>query len=107
MYANCCGTHLLDIAVIADKVITITRIDTGALCACHCPFEFIVNIPECEADSYHVRLTDYWGDSLDTLILRGAPTATNRFPTGSFNNTNHRIIGTGEALFDIQGRFLG
>ncbi len=110
VYANCCGSHLLAIAFAANQVVRLTQHDTGAPCDCNCPFTFLVNIPGFVKDTCRViffYLDEYALDTLDTMIVRTAPTGISSAPAGSKAARFNQTTGTEAALFDIQGRFIG
>lgn len=66
---NCCGGHFLE-SKISNDTVYLSRIDTGMLCRCDCPFPFSIKLPKLTKNQYRIKLTNYssYGLGLDTLI---------------------------------------
>jgi hypothetical protein len=67
--ANCCGTHFVSINRTNDTLIQLNAFDSGAICHCNCPYNFEINIPNCNENEYHILFKGI-EDSFDTLLAK-------------------------------------
>lgn len=76
--ANSCGGHFLVCQTDSNRIM-ISRHDTGALCRCHCLYEFLAVIPGCGRDQYRIILETYYDTGLDTTISRTTSSCDDAF----------------------------
>ena len=66
--ANCCGSHHLEYEIYADSIF-LSRVDEGELCRCMCLYDINIEIKDCPADSYKIKLLETGHDEgIETIV---------------------------------------
>jgi hypothetical protein len=104
IYANCCGAHLMKVDIAGDSVVNLYGIDTGDMCDCICTYDFMIKIHGCTSEYYHILLSKYAYDYIDTIIYKSTSIVRNNdFIRGSDIKV-YNSAAASKAVFDIKGR---
>jgi hypothetical protein len=61
--------HFVSINRTNDTLLQLNAFDSGAICRCNCPYNFEINIPNCNGNEYHILFKGI-EDGFDTLLVK-------------------------------------